>query len=305
MLNRRILRVKVFKTIYAYAENPQMNLAQAQAHFDALCQGTRDLYLFMLAFVPAITRQAEFRIEKARNKFYPTAEESNPNLKFVENSIAPIIENDPDFKKIINKKKLSWEPYDSFLWNYYEELKAYDFYKEYMAAEERSAKEDARLFCNIFASLQDNAKLEEILQEMSIWWDNDLAYSLNCCCTEVEQLAAGKSWALPELYLSQMPGQNRKESDKDFVYTLLRRAFCDYEKNIKAIADVTEKWDITRVCVTDLALIVCGLAESAAFPALPVRVIINEYVEISKYFSTPESKGFVNGVLDKLLNNKQ
>lgn len=304
MLNRRILRVKVFKTIYAYAENPQMNLAQAQAHLDALCQGTRDLYLFMLAFVPALTQHAAQRIEQARNKFYPSEEERNPNLKFAENALAPIIAQDPDFNKIIAKKKLSWEPFDSFLWNYYEELKGYDFFRSYMSRQERSAKEDAQLFCDIFASLQDNPKLEEILQELSIWWDNDLAYSLNCCCTAVEQLAAGKLWSLPELYLSQMPGQNRKESDKDFVYGLLRRAFCDFNKDINAIAEVTEKWDINRVCVTDLALIVCGMAESAAFPDMPVRVIINEYVEISKYFSTHESKGFVNGVLDKLLNKQ-
>ena len=107
MLNRRILRIKVFKTIYACAENPSMTLAQAQTHFDAQCQGTRDLYLFMLALVPALTKQAKSRILAAKSKFHPTEEEKNPNMKFAENFIAPKLDADPDFTKLLNKKKLA------------------------------------------------------------------------------------------------------------------------------------------------------------------------------------------------------
>ena len=163
---------------------------------------------------------------------------------------------------------------------------------------------DAELWIKIFENeLVDNSELESILEGMSIWWDNDLAYSLTCCCRTMEDFAAGRSWALPELFLSQMPGQEVKSSDQDFAYTLLRRAYTDYDKDVQRIAELTPKWDIKRVCVTDLALIVCGVAEAEAFPNQPSKVIINEYVEISKFFSTPESKAFVNGLLDKIINN--
>lgn len=303
MLNRRILRIKVFKTVYAFAENPSMTLAQAQAHFDALCQGTRDLYLFMLALIPALTRHAESRIDAARKKFHPTEEERNPNMRFVSNGIAAILASDPDFKKIIDKKKLSWQEYDAFLWHIYDALKASDYYAEYMKAEESSLKADADLWCKFFENeLADNEELESILEGMSIWWDNDLEYALICCCRTMDELAAGKQWSLPELYLSQMQSGKEKNSDQDFAYALIRRAFADYSKDVEKISELTPNWDIKRVCVTDLALIVCGMAEASAFPLTPAKVILNEYVEISKFFSTPDSKGFVNGLLDKLIN---
>lgn len=304
MLNRRILRIKLFKTVYAHGENPSMTLAQAQAHFDALCQGTRDLYLFMLALIPNLTAQAKSRIQAAQAKFHPTEEERNPNLKFVNNAISPLIEEDVDLNKILSKKKLSWDQYDAFLWHLYDDLKDKEYFKAYLESSENSIKEDADLWCKIFENeLVDREDLESILEGMSIWWDNDLAYSLSSCCKTVGELALGKRWALPELYLSQMPGQHNKESDQDFAYAVLNKAHTAHFRYIDKIAENTPKWDIKRICATDLALIVCGMAEAEAFPTQPKNVIMNEYVEISKFFSTPDSKSFVNGILDNLLNN--
>ena len=176
-----------------------------------------------------------------------------------------------------------------------------------MAAPQSSPKQDAALWVSIFENeLVDNPKLEEILEEMSIWWNDDLPYSLTYCCRTVEDLAAGKQWKLPELYLSQMEGGSGKDSDSDFVNGIVRRAVLDFSKDVEEISKLTPKWDITRICLTDLALIVCGMAEAAAFPSISPKIIMNEYVEISKYYSTPESKSFVNGLLDKLINtNKQ
>ena len=118
----------------------------------------------------------------------------------------------------------------------------------------------------------------------------------------MDDFAAGKRWALPELYLSQLPGQEGKDSDRDFVVGIVRKAVATYQKSVEEIAKLTPKWDINRICTTDLALIVTGMAESAAFPSIAPKIIMNEYVEISKFYSTPESKAFVNGLLDKLIN---
>lgn len=293
MLNRRILRVKVFKTVFARAENPSMTLAEGQAQFDALCQGTRDLYLLMLALAPALTREAASRIAAAKAKFHPSEEEKNPNLKFVENGLAKILDEDPDFNKIISKKKLSWEQYDVFLWHLYDSIRQKDYFKSYMESSSRSLQEDAALWVRIYEEeLVDNDELESILEELSIWWNNDLAYSLTTCCQTMEALAGGRQWSMPELV-----------ADKDFAYALLRRAFNDFDRDVQKISDATPKWDIARVCTTDLALIICGVAEADAFPSMAKKIIVNEYVEISKYFSTPESKGFVNGVLDNLITS--
>ena len=303
MLNRRILRIKAFKTVYALAENPEMTQAEALAQLEASCQATRDLYLFMLALVPALTDLAKSRIEAARGKFNPTEEEKHPNMKFAENGIAPLLSSDPDFRKLVEKKKLSWDQYDAFLWHLYDTLKASSYYADYMASEERSLESDAKLWISVFENeLVDNKELEDILESLSIWWNDDLAYALTYCCHAMDDFAAGKRWALPELYLSQLPGQEGKDSDKDFVVGIVRKAVATFSKSVEEIAKLTPKWDINRICTTDLALIVTGMAESAAFPAIAPKIIMNEYVGISKFYSTPESKAFVNGLLDKLIN---
>ena len=305
MLNRRILRIKAFKTVYALAENPEMTRAEALSQLEASCQSTRDLYLFMLALVPALTREAKDRIEAARGKFPPTEEEKHPNMKFAENAIAPLLAEDPDFRKIVEKKKLGWDQYDAFLWHLYDEVKSSDYFAAYMAEPQRSIESDARLWVSVFENaLVDNKELEEIIESLSIWWNDDLAYSLTYCCHAVTDLAAGKRWSMPELYLSQMPGQEGKESDRDFVIGIVSRAVMDYQKSVAKIAELTPKWDIGRICTTDLALIVTGMAEAAAFPTMAPKIIMNEYVEISKFYSTPESKAFVNGLLDRLIGNK-
>ena len=294
MLNRRILRIKAFKTLYAYAENPSMSLKEAENLLEQACQAVRDLYLFMLALVSPLTAEAGARINAAKNKFNPTEEEKNPNLKFVQNGISEILENDPDFQKIISRKKLSWEQYDVFLRKLYETVRSRQYFKEYMENNERSLKQDAKLFVSIFEEeLVDNEDLEAILEELSILWNDDLAYALTYCCRTVEALAEGKQWALPDLY----------EGERDFVYDLVRNAYSSYDKYNSMIADAVPGWDKDRLFIIDVVLIITGVAESASFKDIPDSVTINEYVEISKFYSTPKSRSFVNGLLDKLIKD--
>ena len=164
MLNRRILRIKAFKVLFSYAENPTMTLPEAEALLEASCEATRSLYLFMLDIIPYLTAEARTRIENARKKFNPTEEERNPNLKFVRNSLSPLLEQDPDFQKIISRRKLSWEPYDAFVRSVYDSILTKEYFKEYMASAETSVEEDTRLFTRIFEEeFVDNEELDKIL----------------------------------------------------------------------------------------------------------------------------------------------
>lgn len=305
MLGRRILRIKAFKTVYSFAENPAMTLKEARHQLDLSCEATRDLYLLMLSLPSAVTREARARIEAARGKFHPTAEELNPNLKFAENRIASILDEDPDFQKIIQKKKFSWDQCDVLLRHLYDSLKERDYYKKYMADPERSLKQDAEFWTRFFEEeLVDNPDLEPILEDMSIWWNDDLAYALTWDCKTLAELAKGRGWTMPELYQSDMRTGDDVEDDSAFVHKLVERAVSGYSRFCEQIAGRTPKWDRSRICTTDLVLIACGLAESEAFPDTPCKIIINEYVEISKFYSTPESRAFVNGILDKLIDKK-
>lgn len=302
MLNRRILRIKAFKVLYSYAENPSMTLAEAESQLEISCEATRSLYLFMLSIIPYITREAAERIENARKKFNPSEEEKNPNLKFVSNGIAPLLEGDPDLNKLLSRRKLSWEPYDAFIRETYDSMSKKDYFKEYMSEPGSSLTGDASLFIKMFEEeFVDSKELEKILEDMSIWWNDDLAYSLGVCCDTMKSVAKGNRWELPPLYRSDMVPSKSKESDKAFVTKLLRTSYSCYDKYFPLVASSTDQWQEDRLFTTDTVLIIMGLGEAKAFPDMPVRVTINEYVEISKYYSTPKSRSFVNGILDRLI----
>ena len=283
-----------------------MTLKEAEALLDVSCEATRDLYLFLLSIAGPLTREASDRIEAARAKFNPTEEELNPNLKFVNNGIAPLLEQDPDFNKLVAKKKLSWEPYDMLLRHLYESIRDSKYFRDYLDSEKSGLEEDANIWARIYErEFEDNKELVDILEELSIFWNDDLGYVLSWCCRSVRALGRGERWTLPPLYASELPGNEAKSSDKLFVVSLLRAAYLNFAQFTEEIAKLTPKWNRDRICTTDLALIICGMAEAKAFPQTPVKVIINEYVDISKSYSTPESSGFVNGLLDKLINNHQ
>ncbi len=305
MLNRRILRIKAFKAVYSRVENPAMTLPEATAELERSCEATRDLYLRMLAIVGPLTREARARIDAAMHKFNPSEEELHPNLKFANNAMAAALEEDPDFSKIIKKKKISWDNDDVFLRNLYESIRSKDYFARYMETPGTSISEDAALWCRIFEEEFSGVDaLADILEDLSIYWNDELEYALSWCCRSVELIGKGRPWTLPELFMSDMPGAPGRESDRAFVKNLVGTALRNYDDYYRRISEVTPKWDTGRICATDLALIICGLAEADAFPGIDYRTTINEFVEISKYYSTPESRAFVNGVLDKLINKK-
>ena len=293
MLNRRILRIKAFKVLYSYAENPDLSLKEALSGFDVSCEATRDLYLYMLGIIPALTAEAARRIEAARGKFNPTQEDLHPKLKFVQNGLSALLEQDPDFQKLLEKKKLSWEQNDAFLHTLYEQLKTRDYYQEYLDAPEQSLQQDAALWKCIFEQeFEDNEQLEAILEDLSIYWADDLGYVLGCCIRSLEDMARKSRWNLPSLY---------QPDSRDFARKLLTVTYGRFQEFSNLVAASVSQWEQDRLYTTDIVLIAMGLAEAESFPEIPLRVTINEYVEISKYYSTPKSRSFVNGLLDRLI----
>ena len=304
MLNRRILRIKAFKELYACAENPGKSLKEALADLDASMEATRDLYLLMLSVIPPLTAEASRRIEAARGKFNPTEEDLNPNLKFVRNNLSPLLEDDPDFRKIIEKKKISWDQYDVFLHDLYESVKTKPWYQAYMESPEVSLAEDVRLFKKMYEEeFEDSDALAAILEDLNIRWTDDLGYVLGFIIRDLDDIARTGRWRLPPLVNSDLLIRQGKKADSDlrFVRTLLETAVGNYPQYEKMIAALVSRWDSDRLYTTDVVLIALGLSEAVCFPEIPLRVTINEYVEISRFYSTPKSGSFVNGLLDRLI----
>ena len=283
-----------------------MSLSDARTQLELSCEATRDLYIFMLGIVSPLTAIARERLESAKRKFAPTEEELNPNTKFADNKLAVMLDNDPDFVKIFKKKKFMWEQYDIFLKKVLTSITGKGYYAEYMASDDCSLAADCRLFTKIFEEeFVGNVDLEQILEDMSIYWNDDLGYALSLCRKTVLALGSGERWNLPPLYRSELGGDRSYDSDKLFIYKILRTAYTGFGGYCDRIAELTPKWNRDRICTTDLALIVCGMAEADTHPETSPKIIINEYVEIAKAYSTPESSGFVNGLLDKLINKHE
>ena len=302
MLNRRILRIKAFKVLYSSVLAGNMSLAEAEAQLELSCEATRDLYIYMLGIVSPLTKIAQERIEAGKSKFNPTEEERNPNMKFAENALAKFLDEDVDFQKVFKKKKFEWMQYDLFLKKVMTSVASKEYYAEYMASDDKSLAEDCKLFTRIFEEeFVDSEELEKILEDKSLYWNDDLAYSLTWCCKTLKNIAKGENWSLIPLYQSEMLKGEGVESDKLFVRRLLKASFAGYERYSAMVAEAVSGWEKERLFSTDVVLVVMGLAEAASFPTIPVKVTMNEYVEISKFYGTPKSRSFVNGLLDKLV----
>ena len=302
MLNRRILRIKAFKVLYANILAGNSTLEHAESQLDQACEATRDLYVYMLSVVPSLTQIAKDRIEAAKTKLRPTEEDLNPNMKFADNALAKLIAEDKDLNKLLSKKKFSWAQYDLILKKVMTSVASKEYFQKYMDSQERSLAEDCKLFTKIFEEeFVDLEELEMMLEEKSLYWNDDLAYALTWCCRSFKDFAAGKNWSLIPLYQSEMLEGDGVESDKRFVHKLLQSSYAGYEKYSAMVAESVTGWEKERLFSTDVVLIAMGLAEAVAFPELPVKVTLNEYVEIAKFYGTPKSRSFVNGLLDRLI----
>jgi Transcription termination factor len=294
MINRRLIRIKAFKVLFSKINSGNESIQAAEKELIHSCEKSLDLYYFLMALPCELKLIAEQKIETGFQKFHPTEEELNPNKKFVNNRLLTKLENDPSILKYCEKRGLNWKEHSAFVKKMYSDLSAKDYFISYMSSEKSSFSEDLALITTFFQEeLEDSEDLYTILEDMSIYWVDDLSYIINVVIKKLNSLKEDAEIVHPDIFF--------KEDDEEYALKLLDSSIANYGEYSALMSNYVKNWDPERLATTDIALIVMGIAEAVTFPNIPLKVTINEFVELSKYYSTPNSKLFVNGMLDRIL----
>ena len=296
MLSRRVLRTKVVKAVYAHTQCEGLTPVASEKNLVASIDKAYDLYFHLLALVPEIAEYAAERIRIGENKKLPTYDDLHPNRKFVENKVITRLNEDEGLQAQLKARKLSWANHRDLIVALYNALIRQPFYMKYMASDERSFREDAQLVSDIYMTmLEEFEPLDRVLEEQSILWNDDLGFLL----TMVSRTILSMREAHEAIKL--MP-QFKSEEDLDYAKSLLRNAIAGFERISLLLDNSMQNWDIERVALMDQIILITAIAEAENFPSIPVRVTMNEYIDIAKCYSTDSSGGFINGLLDKIIS---
>ena len=290
-----MLRIKVIKALYAHMKSDADSLMASEKMLVTSIDKTYDLYFLMLSLVAEMAHYAEQRQEAAKKKQLPTYEDLNPNRKFVDNAVIRLIAQSDSVNDYLAARKLSWAKYPELVKTLFTQLEQSDYYKKYMASQERSFREDLALVTEFYTrELEESEILENVLDEMSILWNDDLGFLL----TMVSRTILSMREAHEAIKL--MP-QFKSEEDLDYAKSLLRNAIAGFERISLLLDNSMQNWDIERVALMDQIILITAIAEAENFPSIPVRVTMNEYIDIAKCYSTDSSGGFINGLLDRII----
>ena len=296
MISRRLLRIKALKALYAHLKSESESLMASEKTLIASIDKTYDLYFQMLSLIVEVARYADERQQAAMQKKLPTYEDLNPNRKFVENAVIHLIAESDSVNDYLAAHKLSWARYPELIKALYLQLEQSEYYKKYMTSQERSFREDLALVTDFYTNeLESSEMLEEVLDEQSILWNDDLGFALIMVTRTLSNMRQSHRdvKVLPKF---------KSEEDLEFAKELFEKAAVNYDSNLEVIEQFTRNWDIERIAFMDNVIMVTAMAELTSFPSIPIKVTLDEYIEIAKYYSTASSSTFINGVLDKVVN---
>jgi len=300
MLNRRFLRIKVLQALYAYIESGEENVSKGVKHLLESVDKLYELFIWQLSFLVETKRFAENKITENKHKYIPKYEDLHPNTKYVDNRLLNALENNLDLRKFESEFKISWgEESQDVVKNYYNLMKDSPEYKKYMTDKVDNFQADKKFIVTMISHyFADLDVLQDFYEDKSIYFCDDYHLVSSLLVDYFGKVKNfDSSTKLPAIYKTDTAEAN---ADENFIQELFRETISHNEEFGKLIADNTNNWEKERICLMDMIILKMALTEFVCFPFIPVKVTMNEYIEISKYFSTPKSKIFVNGILDKL-----
>jgi len=292
MISRSLLRIKILQILYAHFNGEDSDMTKSEKDLIFSIQKAYHLYFYLLLLVIFVKRYAESRIELARNKKLPTYEDLHPNTRFIDNEVIRQIEENPEFNKYLDEYGMSWVNYPELIKNLYNKMIESSYYQEYMERPVCKYKDDKQLLVDFYTNeLEDNEMFYDILEEQSIFWNDDIEFMVIMVVKTIMEMSSKKVNIFPLF---------KSDDDREFAYQLLRATIVHYEENRKLIDVYVDNWDIDRVALLDNLIMQMAINELIEFPSIPVSVTFDEYLELAKYYSTSKSSVFINGLLDKI-----
>lgn len=288
----------MLQLLYAYGKREDITLVEAERDLMKSISKSTDLYYETLLLLTEIQHRAFMKIDAARNKRLASSVDLNPNTRFTENPILLAIQKNKKFQSYINSNLISWNDSLETVVYFYNKLLETAFYQKYMCLKEVGFEEHRQLVIEIFSELViANDMFYQMLEEKNIFWNDDFELVLSIVHKTLKNIQENQTEEDSILYPIYKP-----EEDSEFARMLMRKTILENEENLKLIDKFTYNWEIERISDMDKLIMSCAISELRNFPSIPIKVTLDEYIEISKSYSSPKSGAFINGVLDKAVS---
>ena len=272
-----------------------MTIAEVERELMKSISKSTDLYYETLLLLTEIQRRAYLKIDAARNKRLASNIDLNPNTRFIDNPVLKTIWDNKKFQSYINNNMVTWNDSQETVLYFYNKLIESKAYQKYMHQKEVSFDEHKQMVINLFAEIIiSDDMFYQTLEEKSLYWNDDFELVLSLVHKTLKNIQDNQTEEDITLYPVFKP-----EEDAEYARTLMRKSLLENEENIKLIDKFTYNWEIERISDMDKLIMSCAISELRNFPSIPVKVTLDEYIEISKTYSSPKSGAFINGVLDK------
>ena len=297
MLNRRHIRIKVMQTLFAFNGTESDDFSKDEKFLFQSINRMFDLYLTIMALLIELQKKSKSKLELSQKKLLATEADVNPNRNFADHPILEFISSNNLLNTEIEKRKLNvWDLDFEYTDMLYKAIISSDIYKAYMAKGVSDLKQNKNFIIDVYSEIiAPNDKLFDYLEDKQITWTDDLPV-IN---TIIVRLISKFKFTQPESFF--VPKLYKDDDDRQFAKDLLTKTLLNQTQFAKEIANKTTNWDADRLASLDGVLLKMALCEFQRFPSIPVKVTINEYLEIAKEYSTPKSSIFINGILDKIV----
>ena len=300
MLNRRHLRIKILQILYGFYQDEDLDTTKAKKALDHSIDKMYQLYLLLISMIAEMQGLAIDKIEAGRKKQLPTEEDLHPNTKFVRNATLRVLANSKQLQNRLSETGVGWAKHRELLRNLHRSLIEDEEYTTYMSSDERSFRHDREALLRMFRKhLINETAFQEMLEEESIFWVDDLDLASSMVIKTIKNIKE------EDEEVDIMPIWRNDDDDKAFMVGLFTQTLAQGVLNEALIKEGAQNWELERIALIDRILMKMALAEAKTFESIPLKVTLNEYIELSKYYSTEKSHGFINGILDQLFTSLQ